>query len=287
MIAVFRESGFSPMIRAVPGMIDVEFPTSLTDDAAEVFEERAAEAAHNAVRRLPGPLVGRGGRCVAEPCLDRQPSVPQPDRHRFQRRRVPGESPRDSIHGVAELRIDPGHPRPRRRRVRVCSGGARSWTSSGAAVTRASAGCVVISAGLLRDRRRRSAARTRARGDLPRLRDATDRAELHGYRERGSRRDAERYLRVVLVAPRSRRLHVAVRRLRDRGDGADRAAWVSGSPASSRSGTRQTSRATTCCATGSAIRSPRSILLYLESFGNPRRFARIARRWPSANRSSW
>jgi acetyl coenzyme A synthetase (ADP forming)-like protein len=55
MIAVFRESGFSPMIRAVPGMIDVEFPTSITDDAAEVFEERAAEAAHNAVKAFLAP----------------------------------------------------------------------------------------------------------------------------------------------------------------------------------------------------------------------------------------
>lgn len=55
MISVFRESGFDPLIRATPGMIDVEFPTSLTDDAAEVFEQRAAEAAHNAVKAFLQP----------------------------------------------------------------------------------------------------------------------------------------------------------------------------------------------------------------------------------------
>ncbi len=55
MIAVFRESGFDPVIRAVPRMIEVEFPTSLTDDATEVFESRAAEAAFNAVRTFLAP----------------------------------------------------------------------------------------------------------------------------------------------------------------------------------------------------------------------------------------
>ena len=55
MIAVFRESGFDPVIRAVPRMIEVEFPTSLTDNASEVFEARAAEAAFNAVRTFLAP----------------------------------------------------------------------------------------------------------------------------------------------------------------------------------------------------------------------------------------
>ena len=47
---------------------------------------------------------------------------------------------------------------------------------------------------------------------------------------------------------------------------------------SSASATRPTCRATICCSTGKATRTTSVILLYLESFGNPRRFARIARR---------
>ena len=52
----------------------------------------------------------------------------------------------------------------------------------------------------------------------------------------------------------------------------------SGSRRSSASATRPTCRATTCCSTARAIRAPARILLYLESFGNPRRFAQLARR---------
>ena len=52
----------------------------------------------------------------------------------------------------------------------------------------------------------------------------------------------------------------------------------SGSPPSSRSGTRRTSRRTTCSSGGRTTRSTEVVLLYVESFGNPRRFGRLARR---------
>ncbi len=55
MIEVFRESGFAPTVRAKPGAIEVEFPSRLTDDAARVFEARATEAARNAVRTFLEP----------------------------------------------------------------------------------------------------------------------------------------------------------------------------------------------------------------------------------------
>jgi acetate---CoA ligase (ADP-forming) len=55
MIEVFRESGFVPQIRALPGAIEVTFPTTLTEDAARHFEERETEAATNAVRSFLSP----------------------------------------------------------------------------------------------------------------------------------------------------------------------------------------------------------------------------------------
>jgi acetate---CoA ligase (ADP-forming) len=55
MLEVFRESGFAPRIRALPGSMEVEFPTIFTDDAARVFEVRATEAARNAVRAFLAP----------------------------------------------------------------------------------------------------------------------------------------------------------------------------------------------------------------------------------------
>jgi acetate---CoA ligase (ADP-forming) len=62
MLGVFRDSGFS--LRMIPqaGEILVEFPTEVTDSALERFEEREAIAAVNAVRTLlsPGSVAAIG-----------------------------------------------------------------------------------------------------------------------------------------------------------------------------------------------------------------------------------
>ncbi|HET7869585.1 MAG TPA: GNAT family N-acetyltransferase [Actinomycetota bacterium] len=55
MVGVFRESGFSLSIRALPGAIEVEFPVSLTEDAVTRFERRETAASVNAVRRFLSP----------------------------------------------------------------------------------------------------------------------------------------------------------------------------------------------------------------------------------------
>jgi acetate---CoA ligase (ADP-forming) len=55
MIDVFRQSGFDVSIRATPGSIDVEFPTSTTPEAVERFDRRRVEASVNAVRALLSP----------------------------------------------------------------------------------------------------------------------------------------------------------------------------------------------------------------------------------------
>jgi acetate---CoA ligase (ADP-forming) len=55
MIEVFRESGFPVKMRAEPGAVVVEFPTSLTPDALDRFERREQTAAVAALRSFLSP----------------------------------------------------------------------------------------------------------------------------------------------------------------------------------------------------------------------------------------
>ena len=55
MIEVFRRSGFPVHLRATPGTVDVEFPTALTEEALAAYEDRERIAAANAVRAILQP----------------------------------------------------------------------------------------------------------------------------------------------------------------------------------------------------------------------------------------
>ncbi len=55
MVNVFRASGFPVSIRATPGSIEVEFPITLTEEAVEHFDRRDTESAVNAVRTFLQP----------------------------------------------------------------------------------------------------------------------------------------------------------------------------------------------------------------------------------------
>lgn len=55
MLAVFRDSGFPVRSRAGNGVIEVELPTSLTPKGLEAFERRARQAAVAAIRRFLSP----------------------------------------------------------------------------------------------------------------------------------------------------------------------------------------------------------------------------------------
>lgn len=55
MIEVFRESGFPVEISSLPGAIEVELPTSFSHEAVKRFEERDRLAAQAAVRRFMKP----------------------------------------------------------------------------------------------------------------------------------------------------------------------------------------------------------------------------------------
>ncbi|HEY1330759.1 MAG TPA: GNAT family N-acetyltransferase [Actinomycetota bacterium] len=55
MVEVFRESGFRPSMHASPGWIDVEIPTSLSPEALERFDRRDQISAEAAVRAVLSP----------------------------------------------------------------------------------------------------------------------------------------------------------------------------------------------------------------------------------------
>ncbi|MGZ4129304.1 MAG: bifunctional acetate--CoA ligase family protein/GNAT family N-acetyltransferase [Actinomycetota bacterium] len=55
MVNVFRATGFPVSIRALPGSIEVEFPISLTPEAIAHFEQRETEASVNAMRTFLTP----------------------------------------------------------------------------------------------------------------------------------------------------------------------------------------------------------------------------------------
>jgi acetyl coenzyme A synthetase (ADP forming)-like protein len=55
MIGVFRESGFPLSIRALPGTIEIELPVSLTEDAVARFERRETAASVNAMQTFFSP----------------------------------------------------------------------------------------------------------------------------------------------------------------------------------------------------------------------------------------
>ena len=78
--------------------------------------------------------------------------------------------------------------------------------------------------------------------------------------------------------PGTRRPGRAVRRGRRRRCWSSSPGWASGSPPSPRSATSWTCPAPTCCSGGRRTDATELAVLYLESFGNPRRFARTARR---------
>ena len=55
MVDVFRRSGFPIHLRAVPGAVEVEFPTEITEETLTAFADRERVAAANAVRTILEP----------------------------------------------------------------------------------------------------------------------------------------------------------------------------------------------------------------------------------------
>lgn len=55
MVDVFRRSGFPIRLRAVPGAVDVDFPTEITQETLQAFADRERIAAANVVRAILQP----------------------------------------------------------------------------------------------------------------------------------------------------------------------------------------------------------------------------------------
>ena len=149
-------------------------------------------------------------------------------------------------------------------------------------------GLVIISRRVRRGRSDGKDAEQRARRARPPPRHADRRAELPRRRQHRTRTCRMNATFAPFAPVRgARRLPVAVGRARHRAAQPGRRRSASASRRSCRSATRPTSAATTSCSTGTTIRDTDVILLYLESFGNPRKFARLARRVGAhASRSS-
>ena len=108
------------------------------------------------------------------------------------------------------------------------------------------------------------------------VRDAGGRAHLAGRHLHRAR--AQRLPVADPAARRAGRLLLAVGTAGRGAAGAGASGAGSGSRRSSRPATRPTSAATPCCSTGRRTRPPTWCVLYLETVGNPRKFARLARR---------
>ena len=137
---------------------------------------------------------------------------------------------------------------------------------------------------LRRDRpRRASRAGSAARaGALPRR--APDRPELP--RDRAADIGLNATFALARLPVREDRLLVAERRARARAARDGRGGRGLGLSSFVSIGTRRTSPRTTCSSGGRTTRRRTLVLLYLESFGNPRTFARIARRLARARSRS-
>ena len=277
MIDVFRRTGFDVAIHAKPGEVEVEFPTTITEEAVETYEERERIAAANAVRALLEPTS------VAVIGASRDPSsIGGRLFHNLLSRPFTGvvypvNPTAEAVQGVPAYASIADVPGPVDVAF-IAVPAAYVIDIATACGEKGVHGLVVISAGFgesgAEGRERQSELLEVCRAAGMRLVGPN----CMGVVNTVPRDRDERHVRRRLAARGQRRVPVAERRPGHRRDRARRRSWASGSPPSSRSGTRPTSRATTCSATGT--RTPRTdvIMLYLESFGNPKRFGRLARR---------
>ena len=184
--------------------------------------------------------------------------------------------------GVPDRARRAGRRRPRGRRGPGgrCRRGRRAVRR-----TRASAALVVMSGGFAERDRPTPVSPAQRRGAGAELVAV---ARAHGMRVVGPnclgvvehRPDgaAQRDDRAAGAGPRPGRLLLPVRRPGRRASSRRRSAGARAVDLRLAPATGPTSAATTCCSTGRAIPATDVVLLYLESFGNPRKFARLARR---------
>ena len=273
MIGVFRDSGFPVEVRAHPGELHIRFPTSLTPEGRRRFEARERDAAVAAVAHVLRPVVGaarrrRGGarappaerrlrnlagaasrgRCT--PCWPRA-RLPPASRRRAASRTCPGtsSSPCSRWRPTASCR-----PRASAPGAATCGRSSCCWRAAAAVDTAQ----LVATCRARRDAAGRAALPRRVNTDPAIALDAT--------------------FAPARPAARSGRVRLAERRLRDRRArpwppqrGVGLSSFVSMGAKADLSGND-------LLQFWEADSGTDVVLLYLESFGNPRRFGQVARR---------
>ena len=265
MVGVFRESGFPVEVHASMGELEVEMPAAIGDAARERFEDRGRAAAAAAVAHVLRPesvvLVTVGGTAAARTVM--------------RNLRVAGYG------GELHVRVDLGRrwsrcPRRSCAVLAVPAGDVLEQARAcGAAGVRA---LVVLSGGFLDGGDEGRATPGGAAGDLSPQRDAAGRPELARRAQHGPGAAAERDLGA----------RGARARARSRWPPRAAAIGIAAISEATRRGVGLSSFASTgdkADLSGNDFlqywerdAATRVVLLYLESFGNPRRFGAIARR---------
>ena len=254
MLEVLRASGFPVVAHYDWGNVEAEFPTSLNPQALAHFDQREALTAASALRRMLAPtsiaVIGAShrdtsvGGAVVRNLL--ATGFPGPV--------YPINPSGGTIHGLAaypSVAETPGADRHRHRGCTCgeCADGGRGMRTQGGARARRA------DRGLRGGRRRGTPSTDGAPAHLPNLRHARGGARIVLASSTPIRGAAERHLRHLM--PRAGRIGMATQ------SGALGLAAIdftrparSAFRASYRWATRPTSRATTCSATGTAMRAP-------------------------------
>ncbi len=277
MLDVFRQSGFPIDVQIEVGQFHVSFPTSLTPEAIERFEMRERTSSVNALKLFFNP------RAVA---------VIGASRHRGS---IGGElfhnllnygfaGPVYPVNPLAEvIQCVPAYPSveaiPGPVDLVVIVVPAEHVIAAAEACGRKGVrALVVISAGFGETGEEGKGAARGIAARLSRDRDALDRAELHGHSEHGSGGALARDICATLAARGPRRVFIAERARSVWRSLITRKTSASASPLSFPSANKTDISGNDLLRYWEEDPNTDMILLYLESFGNPKKFSQIARR---------
>ena len=278
MLQVFRDAGFEVARELEGGEIEVRFPIAATETYRARVDERDHARSTASLRPFFAPGSVAVDRRLAPARLDRRRALPQRARGRLRGRRLPRQ-PRTASRSraCAATRRSAELPEVRRPRRHLPARAAACSTQRHEALER---GRQAPSASSPPASPRSAARASSARRQLLAL-----------VRAHGARLVGPNCLGIAVpplglnatfapAAAPARPRSASRRRAARSGSRCSRRppSAGSGSRPSSRSGTRPTSPRTTCSSGGRTTPTTDVVLLYLESFGNPRKFARIARR---------
>ena len=128
MVRVFQDAGYQAERSYEDGVVHLTFPIEQTEDALAVAYEREQRSESRSIARLLTPVVGGRRRRQQRRGQDRQRAAAAPARLRLRRAGLPGQPRRPARPRGARLRrhrVDPRRRRPRRPRRAGGRGGRR------------------------------------------------------------------------------------------------------------------------------------------------------------------